>query len=115
MLYDYICENCGHEIIDYHQSIKDDAITHCPQCNCESLQRVIYGGVAHFVKDVKTIGQMADKNWNNLGRYKKSELEAEYKEQHSQTSYSQHGKASKKDIAKMTEKQKEKYIITGDK
>lgn len=116
MLYDYLCDNCGHEIIDYYQSIKEDAITKCPQCNCDSLNRVIYGGVAHFVKDVTTIGQIADKNWQKLGQYKRSELEAEHKEKNNTNNLiHQHGKASKKEIVKMTEKQKEKYIITGEK
>lgn len=115
MLYDYVCEHCGHEIIDYYQSIKDIAITKCPQCDCESLQRVVYGGIGHFVKDAKTIGQIADKNWKNLGQYKRSELEAEYKEKNNNTIYSDHGKASRKEIVSMTEKQREKYIITGEK
>jgi len=102
---------------DVYQSIKDDALTTCPQCTEESLERIIYGGVAHFVKDVKTVGQIADKNWNNLGHYKRTELEAKQKEkgQEQSSAFSFAGQASKKEINKMTEKQREKYIITGEK
>jgi putative FmdB family regulatory protein len=55
MLYDYVCAECHHEMIDVHQSIKDDALVTCPQCGQDALQRVVYGGLGAFVKDAKTI------------------------------------------------------------
>lgn len=115
MLYDYFCEKCEHRLIDYYQSIHDDAITLCPECNTHSLQRCITGGLGSFMKDVKTIGQLADKNWSQLGNYKRSELELKQKETQSQSPFAQFGNATKKDINKMTSSQKKKYIITGEK
>lgn len=116
MLYDYVCNECDHRIIDYYQSIHDDAITLCPKCGQHSLQRCITGGLGSFMKDVKTIGQLADKNYSNLGHYKRSEIEQKCKEniKQQQSPLSQFGKASKTQINKMTQEQKHKYIITGD-
>lgn len=117
MLYDYECDKCGHTMQDVYQSIKDDAFTQCPQCLKHSLNRIIHGGVYVTVKDVKTIGQLADKNWNNLGHYKKSELSAQAseKERANMSALSHAGSASKKEITKMTDSQRERYIITGEK
>lgn len=117
MLYDYECSHCGHKLIDYFQSIHDNPITLCPRCENHSLQRLITGGLGSFFKEAKTIGQLADKNWSKMGQYKRSELEEESKkEKEKNTSFfDQFGSANKKEINKMTQEQKKKYIMTGDK
>lgn len=117
MLYDYKCENCSHEMIDVHQSIKDEALKICPSCGKDSLQRVIYGGLGSFMKDAKTIGQLADKNWSKLGKYRQSEIESKSKEKREEyaSPFSAFGNASKKEINNMTEEQKKKYILEGKK
>jgi len=118
MLYDYKCENCDHEMIDVYQSIKDEALTKCPSCGQNSLARVIYGGLGSFMKDVKTIGQLADKNWKELGHYQRSDKEQQAKEERQKqesSAFSSVGSATKKEINKMTPAQKTKYIMTGDK
>lgn len=115
MLYDYKCDNCSHEMKDVYQSIKDDSLIQCPSCGKNSLYRVIYGGLGSFMKDVKTIGQLADKNWSKMGSYQKSEVEQKNKSKTQDSPLSQFGSASRKEISKMTEAQKKKYIITGEK
>lgn len=117
MLYDYVCIDCNHELHDIKQSIKDDALVICPSCGKDSLQRVIYGGLASFVKDIKTLGQAADNNLKKMGHYKRSELEAKEKEKQAakQSPLSGFGPASKKEINKMTAEQKHRYIIEGKK
>lgn len=117
MLYDYKCDNCCHELKDVYQSIKDDALTTCPECGKSSLCRVIYGGIASFMKDVKTIGQLADNNWAKMGHYQKSEIESKLQNNKKKESspLSSAGNASAKEINKMTPEQKHKYIMTGDK
>ncbi len=117
MLYDYVCEDCSHEIKDVYQSIKDDALVQCPSCGKNSLQRVIYGGLGSFMKDTKTIGQLADKNWSRMGSYKRSEIEQSKKDKVSQekSPFADLGNATKKEINKMTPEQKRKYIMTGEK
>lgn len=114
--YDYLCDNCKHEITDIYQSFNDESLKTCPSCGQESLNRVIYGGIAVFVKDVKTIGQAADANWKNMGRYQKSEIEQSRKDQNKEkeSPLSAFGSASTKQINKMTPEQKKKYIITGE-
>jgi|694.fasta_scaffold35630_8 putative FmdB family regulatory protein len=117
MLYDYKCDACLHEMKDVYQSIKDEALTECPKCGKPALCRVIYGGLGSFMKDAKTIGQLADKNWSKLGSYEKSEIESKRKSEVSQQdqNFSKFGNATKKEINKMTQTQKERYIITGEK
>jgi predicted nucleic acid-binding Zn ribbon protein len=104
-------------MIDVYQSIKDEPLVKCPRCGKDSLYRMIYGGLGHFVKDVKTIGQAADENWKKLGSYEKSEIEAKNKErkQGETSAFSSFGNATKKEINKMTKEQQKRYIIEGRK
>lgn len=111
MLYDYGCHNCGETLEDVKQSIHDEALTKCPSCGKNTLERVPYGGLGAFVKDAKTIGQIADKNWSNMGSYKRSEIEAQNKT----STDANKKKEERKAIAKMNDKQRERYIITGEK
>jgi len=115
-IYDYVCESCNHEINDIYQSFSEDALIKCPSCSQDSLRRVIYGGLGTFVKDTKTIGQLADKNWKNMGSYKRSEIEQTKQEsiRSKESPLSSLGKASRAQINKMTPEQKKKYIITGE-
>lgn len=111
MLYDYGCHSCGEILEDIKQSIHDEALTKCPSCGKNSLERVPYGGLGAFVKDAKTIGQLADKNWSNMSSYKRSEIE----EKNKSTSLEKNKRKELRSINKMTEEQKRKYIITGEK
>ena len=70
-IYDYICENCDHQLNDIQQSIKDKPLKKCPQCGKLKLERVIYGGCHVSVRNTTTIGQLADKNFKKLSKYKK--------------------------------------------
>ena len=117
MLYDYKCDNCSHEIVDYYQSIKDNALTQCPSCGKDTLCRVIYGGLGSFMKDAKTIGQLADRNWSKMGSYQKSEIESKaiQNKPKEESAFNFAGDASKKEINKMSASQKQKYIMTGEK
>lgn len=117
MLYDYKCENCDHEMIDVYQSIHDDPLISCSYCGKDTLCRVIYGGVGSFMKDTKTIGQLADRNWSNMGSYQKSEIQDKISSSKTkdESIVSFAGNASKKEINKMSPSQKQKYIMTGEK
>lgn len=116
MLYDYVCDECSHEMKDVYQSIKDDALVQCPSCGKDSLRRLIYGGIGSFMSDPKTIGSLADKNWSKKGHYERSDIESQSKKSTGETSYfSSFGSATSKEINKMTDDQKTKYIMTGEK
>lgn len=47
--YVYICENCGHEM-EAFQSMKDDPLKGCPECNKETLKRKIGAGAGIIFK-----------------------------------------------------------------
>ena len=111
MLYDYGCHNCGETLEDVKQSIHDEALKKCPSCGQNALERVPYGGLGAFVKDAKTIGQIADKNWSNMGSYKRSEIEAQNKDK----SEASRKRSERKEINNMSAEQKRKYIMTGKK
>lgn len=110
MLYDYGCHDCGETLEDVKQSIFDEALTKCPSCGKNSLERIPYGGLGAFVKDIKTIGQLADTNWSKMGSYQKSELE----QKNTAINYNKERVEQRNKINKMSEQQKQKYIITGE-
>ena len=113
MLYDYGCHECGETLKDVKQSIHDEALTKCPSCGKESLERVPYGGLGSFLKNSSnTIGGQADYNWSKMGSYQKSEIEAKTRDGKAQESQVS---KDRKQINKMTAKQKERYIRTGEK
>ena len=111
MLYDYGCHNCGETLRNVKQSIHEEALIKCPSCGENALERVLYGGLGAFVKDAKTIGQIADKNWSNMGSYKRSEIEESRKPK----SLAREKRDQIRKINSMTPEQKRKYIITGEK
>jgi putative FmdB family regulatory protein len=115
MLYDYVCDNCGYRMIDVYQSIKDDPLINCCSCGKDALSRVIYGGISCSVKSVDTIGQLADKNWKDMGSYKRSEIAEKSKSQKQESPLQKFGTATPKEINKMTQEQRNRYIITGEK
>jgi len=47
--YDYHCDACGHQF-EAFQSMKDDALTMCPQCAQDALRRIITGGAGVIFK-----------------------------------------------------------------
>jgi len=47
--YDYRCKQCGHSFEEL-QSMMDPALTTCPACGTENLQRLIGGGMGVIYK-----------------------------------------------------------------
>ena len=47
--YDYVCDACDHKFEQF-QSMKDDALTKCPQCKKKKLRRLIGAGAAVVFK-----------------------------------------------------------------
>jgi putative FmdB family regulatory protein len=57
--YQYQCKACGHELEDF-QSIKEDPLTLCPNCNTHNLVRImgtggglIFKGSGFYLTDYK--------------------------------------------------------------
>ena len=47
--YDYRCEDCGHQFAKYH-SIKADPIKICPECEKDTVKRMIGTGAGVIFK-----------------------------------------------------------------
>ena len=47
--YDYVCDACQHQF-EHFQSMKDDALTKCPECKKKKLRRLIGAGAAIVFK-----------------------------------------------------------------
>jgi len=75
--YEYRCSECGHEL-EAFQSIKADPLKTCPQCNSDSLRRLISAGAGLIFKGSGFY--ITDyKNGNSNGR-KEKHTDSEKKE-----------------------------------
>ena len=114
-IYDYVCEGCDYELNDIEQSIKDKPLKKCPECGKLKLERVIYGGCHVSVRNTTTIGQLADKNFKKF-KSLDNEKQAKKKEERNASPVPWHkGEANRSEINKMTQQQKQRYIMEGKK
>lgn len=113
MQYDYECSNCNSRQYGVEQSVKDKPLKRCTLCKKNTLERVILS--APFVKctNITTVGQQAEKNTKKIGKYKLSEAAAIADEKAPKSIYGAATKQESRKIAKMTAKQKAKYIMDG--
>lgn len=110
-LYEYECRNCGHNFETVH-SMFQDPLLRCPECDKHELFRVISGGLHVSVKkgdDEITVGHLADRHRDSFSSDKKEML--------TEKNGLNKGKiANKRPMsAGWTDKQKEHYIMTGEK
>jgi len=110
--YDYGCNQCGFLWQDVVQNINDPPKKKCPRCAKHTLERVIYGGAHVFIRgEATTLGQLAEQNSKRLGKYGVEEKEAK-KNKQVKEGLKQH-KEGIKQINKMSESQKQRYIDNG--
>ena len=102
---------------DVRQSFNDEPLSLCPKCNEEKLFRVVTGGLHVSVKNVNTIGQLADRNaTNNKSIIKENQQRlSESKPAEEKSWMDKHRSASNKEVQKMTKQQKARYIMEGKK
>lgn len=114
-MYDYECSNCEHLLEDVFQKVTDKPLKKCPECGKHKLYRVITGGLHGSVVGYNTIGGMADKNAKQ-NKSQIAEAEAKRKEENPEPEKPwYHGDATTKEINKMTQRQKVRYIMEGRK
>jgi putative FmdB family regulatory protein len=118
--YDYECSNCEHLVPDIYQKIDDKPLKKCPSCGKNKLFKVVTGGLHASVKNIKTVGQLADANakknknkLNEIASKKKEETQQEPKPWYHDPKYGEN--ASNKEINKMTKEQKIRYVMEGKK
>ena len=114
--YSFTCEKCGHNqekfwlISEYDNNLKS---CKCEKCKSRKIYRNyqsdnMYGSV----REVKTVGQLAERNTKKMGRY---ELENRLKEDKIPEEIEKRNKRQKLNkLAKMNDKQKTKYIMEGE-
>jgi len=108
--YHYKCNKCDHEL-EVEQSIKDKPLNKCEVCGKSTLERVMYGGSHVICNDISTIGQLADHNYKK----NKSQIEDKIaaKNKNNKKPVNKNMPATNRDIAKMTDGQKQRYIMEG--
>ena len=70
-VYDMECRDCNHTF-EVFQKISDEPCSVCEKCN-GSARRVILTCPHTQVKNMVTVGQLADRNWERMGHYEKQE------------------------------------------
>jgi hypothetical protein len=118
--YTFICENCGQQTeFSWMLSEYDNSIKSCKCCHCKSkkIHRDYQADDVNCkVKEVKTIGQLAEantrKNKNKINE--ESAKEREQKGSEKKPWYHSQGKATNKEINKMSPQQKRAYIMKGE-
>lgn len=114
-IYDYECRDCGVEVSDVFQKVTDPELKTCPKCEKEGLFRVVTGGLHSFMAGSNTIGSIVDKNNK---KYKSQIQESDAKKQEENPApekawYNKKGSKTKKEINKMNDSQKTRYIMEG--
>ncbi len=103
-IYEYKCLECEHELEAY-QGVKDAPLIECPDCGKHTLERLI-SSVFGFVRDIKTLGQLAEKNTKKAGsKLDTPEADKTKKRKEKQREINK--------INRMTNEQKVKYIREG--
>lgn len=108
-LYDYECSKCGHKEEIFHGY--NEKVTKCPSCGKKKFRIVILSSPYCTVKEIKTVGQLADSNWKKMGTY---EREKKMLEDGVKETLEKREKAKfVNKVSNMTPEQKTKYIVEG--
>lgn len=117
--YEYQCENCNHNY-EIEKLMSDPHEKQCPECKKMTLYQV-YSPPMVFVKgEASTLGHLADRNTSKMGKYELGDKRGKQEEASKKTEkpkewWQKGGGATKKDISKMSDKQKSDYIFKGKK
>jgi len=109
-IYHYRCENCGNDF-EIRLSIKEDKLKTCESCGEDALDIIIDGPFELAVKEVKTLGQLAEKNAKSMG---KEQLQKKMEADGSLETIKKKEKMKEiNKIANLSPEKKRKYIETG--
>ena len=114
-IYDYECRDCGAEVSDVFQKVTDPELKKCEVCGTNGLYRIVTGGLHGFMAGSETIGGLADQNTKKY-QSQINEMEAAKKELQPEAKkpwHHEYGSKSMKEINKMSEAQKVRYIREG--
>jgi len=109
-LYHYKCSSCTEDFETVH-SIKEPLWTVCPSCKNKSLT-VVYDSVPVIItKEVKTIGQLAEKNAQSMGK-ELTQIKAD-RDGITERNQQKEKMSEMRKLANLSPEKKVKYIETG--
>tara|TARA_R110000751_G_scaffold7610_3_gene30907 strand:+ start:1260 stop:1604 length:345 start_codon:yes stop_codon:yes gene_type:complete len=111
--YDFECAPCAYytEII---QPMDAPSLLKCPVCEQRTLQKVFISPPHAFVRgETKTIQQLAERNYRDMGFYEKSDRAAKDNKSGMTDEHKEKRKLHQK-ITSMTPEQKVKWIKSGE-
>ncbi len=114
-IYDYECRNCDAKVSDVFQKVTDPELKKCETCGTDGLYKVLTGGLHGFMAGSDTIGSIADRN-TKANKNKINEMEAMKRESQPKVEkpwHHEHTTKSMKEISKMSNEQKTRYIMEG--
>ena len=110
--YDYECENCGFQLNDVYQSMSDKPLSRCKNCKKNKLKRVIFSPHVFVRGDPTTMGQLAERNSEKMGKSQVQEMTHKDKES-KKSALSEAKNEMRSKIGSMNESQKRRYIEDG--
>lgn len=134
-VYQYKCDACDHGFEQY-QTLKEDTLRRCPKCRKYKLYRVICAPMLVQNGEPKTLGMLAERNASKMSDEEKRRISKEQETKRDEVLYKRLPKGmrrlkkpknccvpdykkgqtvSTREIMKMTEAQKKKFIETGRK
>lgn len=110
--YDYECSSCGHKMLDIYQQFSDKALKKCENCKKNSLERVVFAPHVYVRGEATTIGHLAERNSEKMGKSQVQEKTLQDKESKKEAL-----KEAKKEmhskINSMNANQQRRYIENG--
>lgn len=110
--YDYECENCGFQLNDVYQSMSDKPLSRCKNCKKNKLKRVIFSPHVFVRGEPTTMGQLAERNSEKMGKSQVQDLTLKDKDS-KRTALSEAKNEMRSKIHSMNDAQKRRYIEDG--
>lgn len=103
------CDDCKKEWLYIDRKTSAPMNLNCFYC-CKPMEHLVLGNFEFNMNEPKTLGSVGEQNYKKLGHYKRSEIEEAEK-----PALKRKEKSDKmKKIAKMDDKKKLDYIMTGN-
>lgn len=114
-IYEYQCEECDHNF-EIEQGLKAKPKKKCPNCNKNSLERLIFSPLINMKGRINTVGQLAEANTKKLGKHAHDRLNKDkiLSGQYQKDKEIKEKKEFNRKINNMSENAKNKYIMTGE-
>tara|TARA_R110000824_G_scaffold107219_7_gene253264 strand:+ start:1553 stop:1894 length:342 start_codon:yes stop_codon:yes gene_type:complete len=110
--YDFECTPCAY-YSEIKQSMSDPALLECPVCGQMTFQKIFISPPNIFVRgEAKTIGQLSERNFSDMGHYEKSDKIA--KDRKPINDKQKEKRKQHQKIVSMTPEQKVKWIKKGE-